>query len=261
MPRSALQILITALAGLALSGCVTESRPLFGAGALPEQAVQDYLQLAQRYFGQGDLVNTRRHLDNLLALDPDNSEAYGVRGLLHAREGDLDLAEQHFRRAIRLDTDNSQARNNYAAFLFAQGRYDEAHAQLETVVRDTAYHGRPQAFENLGLAALRLERRAQAEQAFQRALQLNPELPRSSLELADLSLLGGEPARARDFYAGYQRVSQLQQLEPSPRSLWVGWRLERALGNGSGAGAYARLLEERHPTSTEYQLYLQSRND
>lgn len=240
-----------------LSGCVAETSGGFGGEQSREQALADYLQLASAYLGNGDLRNARRHLDNAERLNPNSSEAAAIWGLLYSREGETRLAEEQFRRALRLDSQNSQARNNYAAFLFAEARYQEAYEQLQEVVRDTTYPQRPQAFENLGVAALRLERVGEAEAAFQRALELDPTSWRASLELTGINLDQGKILQARQYYRNYDVLMQRQQREKDARGLWQGARLEAALGNEHNVYEYGALLEADFSTSPEYQLYLQ----
>ena len=252
---------LAVLWSLALGGCVTETSGGFSASASQQDALQNYLQLSLRYLEQGDLLNARRHLDNAFAIDRNNSEAYATQALLYTRQGDIQLADDSFRRAIRLNPGNSQARNNYAAFLYARERYREAYEQLEEVVQDTDYRARPRAFENLGLAALRLERVDEAERAFTRALQLNPQQIVSSLELAAISLQKGAVLPARQFYRNYLTLRQFLNVSHSPRSLWIGIKLESALGNEQNVAQYGNILEELYDDSDEYQLYLQSLND
>ncbi len=133
-----------------------------------------------------------------------------------------------FRRAIRLDSRNSQVRNNYAAFLCSNQRFDDAYDQLEQVVADTSYPNRAQAFENMGLAAIQLQRLNDAEFAFNRALQLNGNRVRSTLELADLNLQRANLAGARDYYQRFLTLQQFFNLQQTARSLWVGIQLEDA---------------------------------
>lgn len=249
-------IVITGL----LSACVTESTGGFSE-ASREEALQSYLQLSTGYLQQGDLVNARRHLNSALEIDARSSEAHALQGLLFSRQGDRELADASFRRAISLDRRNSQARNNYAAILYAQGRYREAADQLEEVVKDTDYPLRAQAFESLGRAALRLNRMGVAENAFARALQLSPNLWRASLELADINLEKDNVPQARAFYRNYLTLRQFLNLEQNSRGLWVGIKLERALGNEQNVEEYALVLQDQFRDSDEYKLYLQSLND
>lgn len=257
--RIALRLLPGIVVTGLLAACVTESTGGFTPGSR-EEALSNYLQLSRGYLQQGDLENARFHLSNALDIDPRNSEAYGIRALLFTRQGDRELAEQSFRRAISLDRGNTQVRNNYAAFLYAQKRYGEAFDQLSEVVKDTQYRLRAQAFESLGFAALRMDRASEAENAFARALQLNPNLPAASLELADINLERDNVLQARAFYRNYLTLQQLENRGPAPRGLWVGIKLERALGNDRNVEQYARVLEEQFRASGEYELYQRSLN-
>lgn len=245
---------------LLLGACVTETSGGFNVTPSETQALQDYIQLAVGYLEGGDLANARRHLNNAEAIDPDNSEVFAIWGLVHAREGETDLADASFRRSLRIDATNSQARNNYAAFLFANDRFENAYEELQRVVQDTAYSGRAQAFENLGMAALRLERMAEAEQAFNRAVQLNPNQLRSSLELASLALGRQDLLQARTLYNRYLTVLQFYNLGHNARSLWVGVQLENALGNSVGMQTLGSQLEAQFSATAEYRLYQQLRD-
>lgn len=241
---------------LCLGGCVTETQGGFNAVRSDSQALRDYIQLALGYLESGDLLNAKRHLESAAALDANNSEVFAIWGLVQAREGEVELADASFRRALRINPRNSQARNNYAAFLFANGRYQDAYTQLEQVVGDTTYSGRAQSFENLGLAALRLGRPEDAEQAFGRALQLNANQLRSNLELSSLSL-AKDLETAQNYYRNYLTLLQFNRLGQNARSLWVGLQIESALGNQDSVKVLGGQLEANFSDSLEYQLYQQ----
>jgi len=252
-----LLVAIVIVGTLFLGGCVTETTGGFNVEKSTEQALQDYIKLATGYLEQGDLLNAKRHLANASSLSNHNSEVAAIWGLVYSREGEADLADQSFRRSLRLDSSNSQARNNYAAFLFANNRYDDAYEQLEKVVEDTEYVARSQAFENLGLAALSLNRNKDAEYAFGRALQLNPNQLRSSLELTLLNLRSNNILQARAYYRNYLTLIQFYNVRHNAHSLWVGVQLENALGNTANVKQYGALLETSFNNTQEYQQYLQ----
>ena len=156
---------------------------------------------------------------------------------------------------------NSQVRNNYAAFLFSNGRYQEAYDQLENVVGDTEYTGRAQAFENMGLAALQLDQLDAAAFAFNRALQLNSNRIRANLELSDIYLRQENTRDAGRYYQSFLTLRQFFNVQHSARSLWIGIRLEQALGRYNQMLEYGAILAELYPESSEYNLYQQLLND
>ncbi len=242
---------------LLLVSCVTETTGGFNVERSDSVALDNYLQLAVGYLEGGDLANSKRHLANAAGIDNNNSDVYAIWGLVYAREGEPELANDNFQLSLRINPANSKARNNYSAFLFANNRFEDAYQQLERVVQDVEYPGRPQAFENLGLAALRLDRTAEAESAFNRAVQLNSQQFRSSLELADLNLKKGDVLQARAFYRNYLALLQFYRVTHNARSLWIGIQLENALGNKENIAEYGEQLESDFSASTENQLYQQ----
>ncbi len=240
-----------------LQGCVTETTGGFNAKKSDNDALHDYVKLATGYLEQNDMTNAKRHLANASRIDPNNSEIQAIWGLVYSHEGEAALADKSFLQSLKTNPRNSKARNNYAAFLFANGRVDEAYKQLGIVVEDTNYEARPQAFENLGLAALRLNKPQDAEDAFKRALQLNSNQLRSSLELSSLALARKDVLQARTYYLNYLTLSQFNNAPPTPRSLWVGIQLEAAMGNKSNVLAYGKQLETKFASAPELKLYKQ----
>lgn len=240
-----------------VSACVTERTGGFNVEVSDQKALEDYLSLARGYLDQGDLSSAKRHLSNASAIDRNNAEVYSIWGLVYAREGEAKLADENFRHSLRINSKNSQARNNYAAFLYANDRFKDSYNQLEIVVQDTEYPARPQAFENLGLAALRLNNFDDAEAAFIRALSLNRNQLRSILELVSLNLRKANIAQAEAYYRNYLSLMEFYKLKQTARSLWVGIQLELALGNTGNVNSYAAQLETGFKTSTEFKLYQQ----
>lgn len=203
-------ISVTAIAVLLvlLQSCVTTSEGGFNVLPDDERAVIDFVQLASTYYEAGDMSAAKRHVNNALAIDNEYSDVYNILALIQQFQGDIDLAEQSFERAISLDGTNSKARNNYAALLFSLGRFETASNQLEVVVRDFNYEGRAVAFENLGRSFVQLQRLAEAEAAFARALQLNPDLYLSALEMAQIKSSDEQWLSARNFYRQYLTTIQ-----------------------------------------------------
>lgn len=238
-----------------LSSCVTTTTGGFNVEPSEEQALESFIQLAVAYYDENDLTNARRHVNNALELDSRNADALNVLALIFQQEGDLDLADQNFRRAINYDRDNSRVRNNYAALLFSQDRYDDAYEQLERVTQDTAYEGRAIAFENLSRSALRLGRISDAEFAFRRALQLNPDLYISSVELAVLLYEREDWAGARQIYQQYLTTADFYSIPHTPRALLAGIQIEGRFQNAELVDNFALILTTLYQDSPEYETY------
>ncbi|MEM6545372.1 MAG: type IV pilus biogenesis/stability protein PilW [Pseudomonadota bacterium] len=247
------RILLAALA-LLLAGCVTQTESVFTSEASMQDAMEQRVALARQYIGQGNWEDAKRNLKAAVEISDRNPEIYEAYALVYQSTGEVELAEDSFKRAISLDKKFSRARNNYAAFLFSQERYEEAEAQLNEVVKDTLYNARPTAFANLGLARLQLNDRAGAEEAFSRSLSMQPESILALLELAILRLDAGDAVSAQGYYRDYRKLLRVQ----SPRGLWFGIRLARATGNQDAESSYALALRNLYPNSPEYAEYQRS---
>jgi type IV pilus assembly protein PilF len=240
---------------LMLGGCVTETTGGFNAKKSDADALKNYIQLATGYLEQNNLPIAKRHLANAVKIDANNSEIFAIWALVYAREGEAALAKENFARSLRIDAKNSKARNNFAAFLFAQEEFEAAYEQLQIVVDDTEYEARAQSFENLALVALRLNRLPEADAAFARALQLNPNQLRSTLELASLMIAKPDVARASAYYRNYVTLTQLYNVAQNPRSLWIGIQIEAAQGNKAAVEKYGQELENNFVSAPEIQRY------
>lgn len=238
-----------------MSACVTTTTGGFIATASDEQAVRDYVNLAVGYYDANDMAGARRNISNALDIDNRHSPAYNVLALILQTEGDIELAEQTFQRAISLDRENSRARNNYAALLFSLQKYSEAFDQLQEVVDDSMYEGRAIAFENLGRSALMLENDAAAENAFERALQLNANLYLSALELSNLRLGNGNLQGARTAFNQYLTIVQFYNIAHSPKALLAGIQIEGAFANQALVEEFTLLLMSLYPESPEYKMF------
>ena len=182
-----------------LAGCVTSS-----TGGLPDpksaaERVQARIDLARGYLEEGEFDRARPALNTALEIDPRSVEAHVLLALLNESEGENALARQQYKRALEIEPRNSQALNNYGSFLYSRGNYEEAVKMLRVLVKDENYRARSQAYENLGLAELKIAEVERAREAFARALRLNFSQARASLELADLAHAEGDYLIAQEY--------------------------------------------------------------
>ena len=149
-----------------------------------QEVVAHAVELGSAYSRQVNTIRAKENMHKALDVDSRSPEAHASLALVFQQEQGWTLAESHFEKAIALDPKNSAARNNFGAFLYAQGRAEEAIAQLQVAVPDQSYARRGQALENLGFAHKSLADIDEAKVAFDRALSLNLRLGRSMTELA-----------------------------------------------------------------------------
>tara|TARA_R110002110_G_scaffold406421_1_gene626513 strand:- start:356458 stop:357225 length:768 start_codon:yes stop_codon:yes gene_type:complete len=252
LPRNICFLLFVALFS---SGCITTKSSVFTEKASPEKALERRVQLARQYIGEGNWPDAKRNLKLAYEIDPNEPEVHEAFALVYQSTGELELAEEHFETAIDLDRKFSRARNNYAAFLFSQQRFEEAEAQLMFVVKDSLYNGRPMAFVNLGLCRQQLFDVPGAEEAFVRALSMDRTNRIALLELATIRFEEGDATNAQRYYDTYRTVVRKQ----SARGFWLGIRLARIAGDRDAEGSYALALANLYPNSPEYTAYKQTK--
>ena len=241
--------------GLLMSGCVSTTTGGFAAKASPEEALEKRVALAREYIGKGLWEDAKRNLKMAQKIDGENSDVYEALALVYQSTGEYELAEESFKKAIRMDSGLSRARNNYAAFLaaylYSRGEFAAAVKQLEVVVEDALYPARPRAFTNLGLARLKVDDIAGAEEAFERAVAMERLNSFALLELAHLRFNAGDWARAKYYHDTY-KLSVRQQ---SARALWLGIRIARQLDDRDAEASYGLALSNLYPQSEEYRAY------
>jgi type IV pilus assembly protein PilF len=234
-----------------LVGCITTTEGGFTEDASPQKALEKRVALARQYIGEGNWEAAKRNLQLADEIDANNPEVYEAFALVYQSTGEYELAEENFKKAISIDKKFSRCRNNYAAFLYSQQRYKEAEEQLDYVVKDTLYSGRPNAFVNLGLCRLKLFDTQGAEEAFVRALAMDRTNPIALLELARIRYEAQDYPTANKYYDIYRTVERKQ----SAAGLLLGIQLAKADGDRDSEASYAMALRNLYPKSAEYQAY------
>lgn len=234
-----------------LSGCISTKESVFTDDYSPEKALNARVELARQYIGEGNWEAAKRNLRLAYDIDPNNARVHEAFALVYQSTGEFELSEESFKKALQIDPKFPRARNNYAAFLFTQQRFEEAEEQLQIVVKDTLYPGRPLAFVNLGLCRVQLFDPEGAEEAFVRALAMDRTNSIALLEMAEIRFNAGDYRNAREYYGTYRNVVRQQ----SAKGLWLGIRLARQSGNVNDESSYALALANRYPNSIEYEAY------
>jgi type IV pilus assembly protein PilF len=253
--KKCVSALFVLLALIVLGGCISTTTGGFSEDASPQKALDTRVALARDYIGAGNWVSAKRNLELAMQIDDNNAEVYEAFALVYQSTGEYELAEKNFKKSIRLDKKCSRCRNNYAAFLYSQERYQEAEKQLDDVIQDPLYPGRPNAFVNLGLCRIQLFNIQGAEEAFVRALAMDRTNRVALLEVGQIRFDAGDYPTANKYYGSYRSVVSQQ----SARGLLLGIRLAQVDGDRDSEASYVLSLSSRFPNSIEYQAYTRTK--
>lgn len=240
-----------ALCVLVLSGCTTDGGTKEGVDVA--KAAEERARLGLGYLKNGNYERAMLNLNKAIEHDKRYGPAHHYLGILYSRLGEYEKADEHYRDAIYYSENDYDLYNNYGTFLCSQKRYKEGERQLLEVLANPVYPRKDQLYENLGLCVEPKPDLEEAEKYYRKALQLNPRLPSSLLAMARISFSQDNFLGARAFLARYAEV-----VPQNPESLWLGIRVERALGDRNAVGSYGLQLKNKFPESEQTKLYLQS---
>jgi type IV pilus assembly protein PilF len=244
-------LIVLSLAALTFAGCAGdgETRP-----KQPERASDINLELGISYLREGKLVEAKEKIDRALEQNPRNAQAHAYAGLLYMRLGDEAKGDSHFERALSLDPKNPEIQNNYAVLLCQRKRFDRGEKLAVEAAGNPLYKTPHVGYMNAGNCARGAGNLKGAENHFRQVLTSQPRFPPALYEMADLEFSQSNYMAARAFFERYQAA--VRSLDPA--TLWLGVRIERALGNTAGARSYGRRLQTEFPTAAETKQFIES---
>lgn len=236
---------ITLLA-LLLGACATSPTGTPDA----QRAAQANLELGVAYYREGRLQLAMDHLRRAVDQDPNLPDAHGAIAMLYERLGEHESAERHYRRALSLAPTDSRTLNNFGQFLCNRQRLEDADRHFRQALADPLYGTPEVALTNAGICARRVPDEGKAEEYFRRALERNPFYPQALLQMLRLNHDQGEYLRARAYLQRYQQVAR-----HGPESLWLGIRVEHALGDRNAVASYGLALRNHFPDAPQTRAY------
>lgn len=235
---------------LLLWGCgPTVPANLKGGRTTTDSAVTANINLGVEYMRQRDFEKALEKLERARKLDPGYYETYDMLGVLYQRLGQEKLAEESFKKAIKLNNTDSSTMNNYGQFQCDFGHYDKAMASFKRSAGNPLYETPEIPLTNAGLCALRNKDEATAEKYLRQALQRNPKFAQALLPMIQVSYDEHNYLSARGYMQRYLEVGK-----HTPRTLWLGIRIEKQLGDDNAVSSYALLLRHNFPDSHETEL-------
>lgn len=240
-------------AALLLAGCTTTEKKPDERPQSPRDAAAYNAQLGIAYLRKGNLAAARDKIERALKQDSQNATVRTTAGLIYERLGEDKKAETHYAAAMRLQPDDPEVLNNYGVYLCRKGRAREGERLFLKAARNLIYRSPELAYNNAGLCLRNAGQIEGAQKHFEQALALRPVFGDALLQLADLHFEGGRMSEAQALVQRY-----LGELPANPQILWLGVRVERALGNQAAAEAYARRLKTEYPKTEQTRALLDS---
>ncbi len=222
--------------------------------ALPADArtrAKAHTDLAAAYYELGNLAVALEETQIALRADPGYAPAYNIQGLVHMDLREHDKAEQSFKRGLQLAPQDPDLNHNYGWFLCQTNRAEESVRWFLNAVKNPLYRTPARSYAAAGRCSEKINPK-DAQEFYERALQLDPRNAPAMLSLADLHYRQGRLGEASELLTRYHKLVP----EPSAESLWLGVRVERKLGNRVAADSYAAQLRRRHADSPQYQALL-----
>lgn len=176
----------------------------------------------------------------------DYAPVYDALGLLYQKLGQVEDAERNFQQAIKLNSNNSITLNNYGQFLCNQGREEEAEKYFLAAAENPLYETPEIPYANIGTCAYMHDQPDRAVEYFKKALTINPVIPAALIQMSEIEYNHGNYDSAHDYLERYLKFSR-----HTPKSLWLGIRVEQELGNKNKVSGYALLLRNQYPESNE----------
>ncbi|WP_420465190.1 type IV pilus biogenesis/stability protein PilW [Panacagrimonas sp.] len=243
---------VVLLCALASAGCarVTTSErapPPPRAPADMEEAARVNTELGVAYAREGQFDVAQEKLERALQQNGNYAPAHSALAIVYQQRRDPIKAEEHFQRALKLNPRDPHTRNNFGVFLCGQKRVDDAEALFLQAAADPDYREPEAAFTNAGVCARRIPDLDRAERHFREALALKPDFAEALAQMASLYYERKDYLRARAFLQRYERVGP-----PTAATLWIGAKVEFALGDELAASDYAQRLKSAFPESEEH---------
>ena len=228
---------------------VVESTGITGDVGDARNRAKVHTELAALYYGRGNMAVALEELRVAAAADASYPLTYSMFGLVYMELREYQLAQSNFERALRLSPTDPDINHNYGWFLCQTGKENESIKYFMQAVRNPLYQAPWRSYSAAGICSMRKNNIKDAEDYFQRALQLAPDDSASLLQLGQIRYRQGTLEEARKLVNRYNKI-----VEPTAESLWLALRVEHKLGDRAAEAAIANQLRRRFATAREYQL-------
>ena len=217
------------------------------------EVAQANINLGIEYLKRGEYENALIKLKKAEKADPRNPSVYNALGLLYQQVNQPEKAEEYFKKSLSLEPANSSTLNNYGLFLCNNNKYEEALEAFQKSANNPLYQTPEVSITNAGTCALNNDKPDLAEGYFRQALERNPKVAPALIQMGEISYDQGNYLSARGYLERYLAIAK-----HTPKSLWLGIRIEQQLGDKDTLSSYALLLRNNFPDTDEARLLKES---
>jgi tetratricopeptide (TPR) repeat protein len=175
-----------------------------------------YEALAEGYLTQSRILNAIRTTDEWLKVEPNNPQAWFVRGKIHRHVGAVQAVLADCQRVLELDPERAEARWWLAIALLDIGRYQEAYQQLEILGASHSQDANVQV--RRAICLWRLEREEEARGLLDGVLAEHPHHGSALRTRGQMLLKTGQYAEAEPWLREAARV--LPYEHATQNALW-----------------------------------------
>lgn len=238
---------VTALVGIAEYGVGDYARAiphLKTAASNDPQNPQFHLLLAHSCLSLRQFQCVLDEYHQLLQLNAESAEADILAGEA------LDEIQQHaaameqFRAAVKADPKEPNVHFGLGYLLWTQNQFEEAAQEFQAELNNVPDHAQALAF--LADSDMQLNRSGEAVPLIQKALKIDPNVPRAHL---DLGILYADAGRRDEALRELKTAVRLSPSDPNPH--WRLARLYQAMGNKAEANAEFQKTSNLHKQENE----------
>lgn len=248
--------ILMAVLSAALSACTTVPGGSPGTSTQATERAKLRLALAAGYFEQAQYAVALDEVKLALQTDPTSVDALNLQGLALMRLNQTQAATQSFEQALRFKPQDPDTLHNLAWLRCQQGQYVQADRTFEQALAQPSYPRAAKSWTSRGLCQILAGQHAAALQSLWRAEALAPGQALVNYNLGWILWRHGDFSRAQSYTRALNNSPQA-----NAESLWLGMRVERALGNPHTVAQLADQLRKRYPMSAELQAYERGRFD
>lgn len=204
-------------------------------------------RLASEYYKLGQYTVAVSEAKKALESDPKYVLAYNVMALSYWALKDNAMTIKLFKDALSIEPSNSDVNHNYANFLCANGDVKLAQDHFRIALSNPLYPTPEQTMLAAANCAISNNDLPLAIDWYKKVLAFRPNHLQAKFQLSNLLLKTGDLPEAKRLFIDMFRTTKPTQAE----LLWLGIKIEHAIGNKTAEQRYATELMALFPDSVE----------